>query len=313
MEYVSINKERIKYLLSLYKMTVDELLCVATKGLKNPFTWQDVYQDQIPLNVLKRIDRVFRKGLFYYADPVTPVKTKSASVFFRKTTFGADLNLGARQRVREFEDLKNRLNTLSKLSDIALERRQESFSREIFTLAHELGHYLLDREEVEEVDLAVLPRPEAPISAVETWCNTFAYYLLLGAEKAAELDALPAFEAQNNYGHESIARISRETNLSRLAIYTHLLFQKRLSYTAYQDIRDEMEAEWQQRQLQKAQQREQDKEMGIEVKGRNPQPIRADIVKGIFSVALSSGVIGEREYCQAMRIKPTEINEFRYQ
>ena len=53
--------------------------------------------------------------------------------------------------------------------------------------------------------------------------------------------------------------------------------------------------------------------MGIEVKGRNPQPIRADIVKGIFSVALSSGVIGEREYCQAMRIKPTEINEFRYQ
>lgn len=36
MEYVSINKERIKYLLSLYKMTVDELLCVATKGLKKP-------------------------------------------------------------------------------------------------------------------------------------------------------------------------------------------------------------------------------------------------------------------------------------
>ena len=38
MEYVSINKERIKYLLSLYRMTVDELLCVATKGLKKPFT-----------------------------------------------------------------------------------------------------------------------------------------------------------------------------------------------------------------------------------------------------------------------------------
>lgn len=136
MEYVSINKERIKYLLSLYRMTVDELLCVATKGLKKPFTWQDVYQDQIPLNVLKRIDRVFRKGLFYYADPVTPAKTKSASVFFRKTTFGADLNLGARQRVREFEDLKNRLNTLSKLSDIALERRQESFSRRVYTGEH---------------------------------------------------------------------------------------------------------------------------------------------------------------------------------
>lgn len=40
-----------------------------------------------------------------------------------------------------------------------------------FTSAHELGHYLLDREEVEEVDLAVLLAPEAPISAVET-CAT---------------------------------------------------------------------------------------------------------------------------------------------
>ena len=34
MELVSINKERIKYLLSLYKMTVDEFMCVATKDLK---------------------------------------------------------------------------------------------------------------------------------------------------------------------------------------------------------------------------------------------------------------------------------------
>jgi hypothetical protein len=124
---------------------------------------------------------------------------------------------------------------------------------------------------------------------------------------------LPAFEAQNDYGHESIARISKETNLSRLAIYTHLLFQKRLSYTAYRNIRNEMEAEWQQKQLLKAQQKAENKAAGLETKGRNPKPIRADIVKGIFSVALSSGVIGEQEYCEAMRIKPAEINAFRYQ
>ena len=44
-------------------------------------------------------------------------------VFFRKATFGTDLNFGARLRVREFEDLKTRLNTISKLSDIKLERK----------------------------------------------------------------------------------------------------------------------------------------------------------------------------------------------
>ena len=390
MEFVSINKERIKYLLSLYKMTVDEFMCVATEGLKKPFTWKDVYHDRIPLNVLKRVDRVFQKGLFYYADPATPEKRKSVSVFFRKTTFGTELNLGSRQRVREFEDLKTRLNTISKLSDVTLKRKlpitklsanprevafslreqvlpaftdnkrdflknfinklgdhnvfvfefvdvknkkekanvdgfylspnaivlrrmQESFSREIFTLAHELGHYLLNQEEIEEVDVTKLSHQDVPISAVEKWCNTFAYFLLLGKEKAELLDKITMFNAQNDYGHELVKQISKETNLSRLAIFTNLLIQNKLSYTSYLNIKEEMEEKWQQRLQRKAIQKEQDKANGIEVQGRNPQPIRAEIIKDVFSVALSSGVIGEQEYCKVMKIKPTEINEFRYQ
>ena len=389
-EFVSINKERIKYLLSLYKMTVDEFMCVATEGLKKPFTWEDVYRDRIPLNVLKRVDRVFQKGLFYYADPATPEKRKSVSVFFRKTTFGTELNLGSRQRVREFEDLKTRLNTISKLSDVTLKRKlpitklsanprevafslreqvlpaftdnkrnflknfinklgdqnvfvfefvdvknkkekanvdgfylspnaivlrrmQESFSREIFTLAHELGHYLLNQEEIEEVDVTKLSHQDVPISAVEKWCNTFAYFLLLGKEKAELLDKITMFNAQNDYGHELVKQISKETNLSRLAIFTNLLIQNKLSYTSYLNIKEEMEEKWQQRLQRKAIQKEQDKANGIEVQGRNPQPIRAEIIKDVFSVALSSGVIGEQEYCKVMKIKPTEINEFRYQ
>lgn len=390
MEFVSINKERIKYLLSLYKMTEEEFMHIATKGLTKPFVWEDVYRDRIPLNILKRVDRVFQKGLFYYADPATPEKKKSVSVFFRKTTFGTELNLGSRQRVREFEDLKTRLNTISKLSDVTLKRKlpitklsanprevafslreqvlpaftdnkrdflknfinklgdqnvfvfefvdvknkkekanidgfylspnaivlrrmQESFSREIFTLAHELGHYLLNQEEIEEVDVTKLSCQDVPISAVEKWCNTFAYFLLLGKEKAELLDKITMFNTQNDYGHELVKQISKETNLSRLAIFTNLLIQNKLSYTSYLNIKEEMEEKWQQRLQRKAFQKEQDKANGIEVQGRNPQPIRAEIIKDVFSVALSSGVIGEQEYCKLMKIKPTEINEFRYQ
>lgn len=390
MELVSINKERIKYLLSLYKMTVDEFMCVATKDLKKPFQWEDVYRNRIPLNVLKRVDRVFQKGLFYYADPATPEKRKSTSVFFRKTTFGTELNLGSRQRVREFEDLKTRLNTISKLSDITLKRKlpvtklssnprevafalreqvlpaftdnkrnflknfinklgdqnvfvfefvdvknkkekanvdgfylspnaivlrrmQESFSREIFTLAHELGHYLLNQEEIEEVDVTKLSHQDVPISAVEKWCNTFAYFLLLGKEKAELLDKITMFNAQNDYGHEIIKQVSKETNLSRLAIFTNLLIQKKLSYDSYMNIKEEMEEQWKQRQQNKTRQKEQDKANGIEVQGRSPQPIRAEIIKDVFSVALSSGVIGEQEYCKVMNIQPAKIDEFRYQ
>lgn len=390
MEFVSINKERIKYLLSLYKMTVDEFMYIVTKGLKKPFTWEDVYRDRIALNILKRVDSFFQKGLFYYADPATPEKRKSVSVFFRKNTFETELNLGSKQRVREFEDLKTRLNTISKLSEVTLKRKlpttelssdpreiafalreqvlpdftdnkrdflknfinklgdqnifvfefvdvknkkekanvdgfylspnaivlrrmQESFSREIFTLAHELGHYLLNQEEIEVVDITKLSHHDVPISAVEKWCNSFAYFLLLGEEKAELLDKITMFTAQNDYGHELVKQISKETNLSRLAIFTNLLIQKKISYNAYMNIKEEMEELWQQRLQRKIFQKEQDKANGIEVQGRNPQPIRAEIVKDVFSVALSSGVIGEQEYCKVMNIEPTEINKFRYQ
>lgn len=386
MKLITINKERIRYLLSLFRMTEGELLHTAGKGLKRPLRWEDVYRDSIPLNALKRVDSVFHKGLIYYVDPETPKIGRDVSVFFRKESFETELNLGARQRVREFEDLKTRLNTISKLSDvrlrrklptytvdddprevaysirenvlpnftsekriflrnfinklgemnilvfefvdikqkkdkanvdgfylnpnaIVLKRRQESFSREIFTLAHELGHYLLNKEEIEEVDVAALTHSK--ISDVEKWCNTFAYNLLLGKELAQRLEAIKSFDASNDYGHDLIGMISKETNLSRLAIFTNLLVQKKLSHEAYANIKEDLESQWRERERRKNLKRELDMERGIATQGRNPQPIRADIVKDIYSVALSSGVIGEQEYCKAMRIKPESINAFR--
>ena len=389
MSKVSINKERIKYLLALYRMSEEELLREVSKKLRKVLTWEDVYHDSVPLNVLKRIDRVFNKGLFYYADPITPKQEKHASVFFRKATFGTNLNFGARLRVREFEDLKTRLNTISKLSDIKLERRlpvvsiateprefafemrkmvlplftndkrtflknfinklgeqnifvfefvdvdskknkanvdgfyihpnaivlrrmQKSFSREIFTLAHELGHYLLDREEIEQVDVATMSRPDVLVSEEERWCNTFAYFLLLGEDMAKELDNIPLFDWRNDYGHDLVKQISKETTLSRLAIFTNLLVQKKLSYRHYIDIKSEMEEQWRQKEYEREIKKAEDKAKGIETQGRNPRPIRADIVADIFTLALSSGVIGEQEFCKGMDIKPKEINKFVY-
>lgn len=389
MNVVTINKDIIKYLLSLHMMTMEEFLSTVSKGLKTPLTWEDVYCDSIPLNTLKRIDAVFNKGLYYYADPRTPSVNKSASVFFRKNSFGTELNLGSRQRVREFEELKIRLNTISKLSDvtlrrklsicdehsnprevafavrdkvlpeftaikrdflknfinklgelhifvfefvdvsnrkekanvdgfylspnaIVLKRRQDSFSREIFTLAHELGHYLLNREEIEEVDMEVISSQEASLSLVENWCNSFAFYLMLGRDNAAVLDGINHFDGDNDYGHDIVAEISKNTNLSRLAIFTNLLLQKKLSYDSYLNIKEDLLEEVRKEDARKSMQKELDKMNGIKAQGRNPKPIQADIVRDIYTVALSSGVIGEQEYCKAMRIKPSEINAFRY-
>ena len=389
MNMVTINKDRIKYLLSLHKMTTEEFLSAVSKNLKTALTWEDIYCDTLRINYLKIFDSVFKKELFYYADPETPKISKSASVFFRKESFETDLNLGSRQRVREFEDLKTRLNTISKMSDvtlkrklpiynehsnprdvafavrnkvlpdftsvkrdflknfinklgeqnvivfefvdtsnrkekanvdgfyispnaIVLKRRQDSFSREIFTLAHELGHYLLNKEEIEEVDVVAFTRQDASLSVVENWCNAFAFYLLIGQDNATLLDCISRFDGSNDYGHDLVKQISETTNISRLAIFTNLLLQRKLSYNAYQNIKDEILEELRERDARKALQKELDKQNGIKTQGRNPQPIQADIVKDIFSVALSSGVIGEQEYCKAMKIKPSEINAFRY-
>lgn len=61
---------------------------------------------------------------------------------------------------------------------IVLKRHQSSFRREIFTLIHELGHYLLNEEEIEELDISNFANNK--LSDIERWCNDFAYYFLVG-------------------------------------------------------------------------------------------------------------------------------------
>lgn len=390
MNIVEINKERLDYLLSLYRMTKGELLSLINDGRKRELSWEDIYKNEIDVSYLKRIDKVFKRGLFYYADPVVPQRKSSSSVFFRKEHFSSDLNYGAKQRVREFEDINTRLLAISTLSDIKLQRklpkckesmspidvafsirdkvlpafvenkrdylkgfinklgdlnvivfefvdqynkkhkanidgffllpnaivlkrRQDSFSRELFTLAHELGHYLLGEEEIEEVDMMTIPSSFDQMSATERWCNQFAYYLLLGKECAELLYEIPTFDSNNDYGHEIVDVVKKATHLSRLAIFTDLMLQKKLSYSSYLQIRNELEENRKHNEIIKQQKKEQDIAMGIESSGRNPKPIRAAIISDIYNVALNNGVIGELEYCKAMNIKPSEIDKYLYQ
>ena len=56
---------------------------------------------------------------------------------------------------------------------IVLKRNQEAFSREIFTLCHELGHYLLDKEDVDELDFSKFVEQFSNPSDIEEWCNGF--------------------------------------------------------------------------------------------------------------------------------------------
>jgi hypothetical protein len=90
------NISRLKQLLEMYRISVQEFLQLISKGLKAPITVEDVFSKEIKITHLKRIDKLFNKGLHYYLDPKAPETSKEASVFFRKQNFANDkLNLGA--------------------------------------------------------------------------------------------------------------------------------------------------------------------------------------------------------------------------
>ncbi len=387
---IEYNKHRVEYLLSLFKMTVGELLSSINKDLKTPITWEDIDSDEIELNHLKRIDKVFKKGLLYYYDPAVPVKDKKVSVFFRKESFTTELNIGARKRVREFEDLKTQISAISIMSKfdlkralrtysvkenprevafslretllpafnsdkreflksyinklgkynilvfefvdtfnkkekanidgfyiepnaIVLKRNQDALSREIFTLSHELGHYLLKQEDVDELDFAKVTDQNNDLSDVENWCNQFAYYLLLGEENAKKLEAIAQYDYRVDYGHDLVAGISRQTNLSRLAIFTNLFLQHRMTFNDYSNVREDLHQQYLARKEKEKLDRENRKAAGEKVSGRNPKPIQSDLVYDIYNFALNKGVVSEYEYCTALNIKPNDISRVFYE
>ena len=119
---VEQNIKRLKYLLSLFNMTIDELVMLISEGLKKPINIDEIFTENIKLSHLKRIDKVFNKGLHYYLDPKSPEVSKDASIFFRKSKFDADLNIGAKKIVNQFEEYKIALSAISKLAEINIER-----------------------------------------------------------------------------------------------------------------------------------------------------------------------------------------------
>ena len=381
---VKHNIKRIEYLLSLYKMTTGELLLQMNLGLKKQIQANDLFREEIEINHLKRIDKIFNKGLHYYLDENIPVRSDDASIFFRKQRFISDINLEARKVVNRFEELKISLEAISRLVDIkrerllpifstgddpevvahalskqlypafepnkrnflkalierfaeynilvfefietwnkieianidgfylhpnviVLKRRQNAFSREIFTLIHELGHYLLNIEEVEQID--VLNMAGRELSAVERWCNDFAFYFLAG-NQANEIARMGRVDESNDYCYDRVNHISGETHLSKLAIYTRLLFNGQISQTNYNQVRFDLEENFRLRQEEKARQKEIDKMLGVKSKGSAPKPINSPLLISTVQIAYYEGIMNESDVCKTLNISPEKLELF---
>jgi Zn-dependent peptidase ImmA (M78 family) len=381
---VEHNISRLKQLIGMYRLTVQEFLGLISNGLKKPITKEDVFSNDIELSHLKRIDKVFDKGLHYYIDPKSPETSKEASVFFRKERFATDdLNIGAVKIVNQFEELKLSLSGIAKLSDLDFKRkfpkysisnnpqkvaktvrqklypvfsssrrdflksliskfaeknilvfefietwnkkekanldgfflkpnmivlkRHQSFRREIFTLAHELGHYLLEEEEIEEIDYQTIGNKN--LSKMERWCNDFAYYFLIG-DYAGTMKSLEKASSKNDYHFELIKTISDNTHLSQIALFTRLLFDNKISNYDYANVKSEFDEIFKRRQEEKEREKQLLKEQGIKQRGSVAKPISSPLFVSAIQTAFYEGVLNEYEVCKKLNIKPEKLDKY---
>lgn len=363
-------------------MTADDLLSMISEGLKKPISKNEVFSEEINISYLKRIDKIFNKGLHYYLDPKSPEISKDASIFFRKSKFGVDLNIGAKKIVNQFEDFKISLSAIAKLAElnldrtlpvytindnpkiiaqqirnglypefskdkkeflkaliakfasnnilvlefvetwnkkdkanldgfflnpnvIVLKRQQTSFRREIFTLIHELGHFLLNEEEVEQLDIQNLANRDQ--SAIEKWCNEFSYYFLAG-EYDKYIEPIEKANGTNDYEFDVIELVSENTHLSQIALFTRLLYQRKISPHDYNVIKADFDEKYRLKLEQEKKQKEIEKLQGIKQSGSAPKPINSPLLISTIQTAFYEGVINEYDFCKTLNIKPEKID-----
>lgn len=368
-------------------MSVEELLPLISEGLTKSITKEQILNPNIELGHLKRIDKIFNKGIHYYLDPKSPDISIDASIFFRKPKFEVELSLGARKIVNHFEEFKISLSAIAELSDIkferilpfftinsspknaateirrlikvefkekpkefltelikklaeknilvfefvetwnkkeranidgfflkpnviVLKRQQISFKREIFTLGHELGHYLLDEEEIDQIDYQNLANQK--LSKIENWCNDFAYYFLSG-EFEKVIENIDNSTVQNDYNIDLIQSISEKTHLSRIAIFTKLLLLNKISPANYKKVKEGFEEDFRVKYEELVKQKDLDKQNGIKPGGSTPIPIKSPLLVSTIQTAFYEGVINEYEFCKKLNIKPEKIDSFLYE
>ena len=190
---------------------------------------------------------------------------------------------------------------------IVLKRQQTSFRREIFTLAHELGHYLLNEEEIEKLDYQYIGRTD--LSRIERWCNDFAYCFLVG-EYYNLIGSIKIADSANDYEFDTIEEVSKKTNLSQIALFTRLLFKNKISQANYNKIKLDFEEQFQAKIEIEKEQRKLDKQRGIEQRGSAPQPIKSPLLISTLQTAFYEGILNEYEVCKRLKIKPDKLNKY---
>ena len=133
-----VNPKRLVYLLDLYKLSERGFIELFNEGRARDIMTAEIFKmiiekkEGIGVNWLKRIDKIFNKGLTWVVSGTDAPNREKSSVFFSKDKFNADLTLSSKKKISEYENLKSHIQILSNYIDFDL---SDKF-RKKFTIKH---------------------------------------------------------------------------------------------------------------------------------------------------------------------------------
>lgn len=182
-------------------------------------------------------------------------------------------------------------------------KRQAQLKREIFTLAHELGHYLLDSEDIDGKQIFGQTR-----NREESWCNEFAFHFILGKQKIDWVNANASTLAQSP---SKTSSFSEESHISRLAIYCHLAQRKVIAWSKYKEIKAGIDQQYEKHKQEKKAEYKKNKELGISGTGGGvARPIISPLEERIYIDAFFDGILEERDLTE--KFKPKSLDNIIY-
>ena len=113
-----INPDRLRYLLDLYKLSKEEFLLRLQGTNKKPLLGIGELDEilerkrKVRISLIKKMDRIFEKGITWYISKRGLPSRKDLSIFFRKDRFNSALSEGSIKQVERFERKMNLIETL---------------------------------------------------------------------------------------------------------------------------------------------------------------------------------------------------------
>lgn len=203
---------------------------------------------------------------------------------------------------------KTNFNGFFMQPNIIVIKGQKYRRREIFTLMHEFAHYLLEVEEIDDVENGLLQQN----NKIEKWCNDFAYYFLIGDHESA-VENMGKATADNHFQKERITEIYGATVLSRAAIYTRLKIENKISQADYekiiQAINDSINRAEVEKKMRLKEERDYLKEQGKKIPPIPKRPLQSRLFREIVKINYFEGNLNEVRLCDYLNIKADKVGK----